>query len=77
MNLSMVQQGGMHVGCYDSWYETEIDVYRIEHGGRAYCERDLKQIAEFLNNIDYEAYTITKFLMKQGKYESLGEFKGF
>ena len=73
--MQMVQQGGMHMGCYN----TEIDVWFIsvpdaaKHG---YYEKDITQVAEMLKCAEGK-YLIERQQMSVGKFNNLPDFEGF
>ena len=78
MNARMVQQGGMHVGCYPVWWDKKIVVYKIEHEGSSYYEQNLEHVQDMFSNMDVDSYyKVTKVTIKQGEYKYLPEFKGF
>lgn len=78
MPPTMVQQGGCHLGCYEEWFNYEMDVWKVEHEGSSYIEADMLAIADMAADADKDrTYKITKMKMKRGEYQALPEFTGF
>lgn len=78
LNLDHVQQGGLHLDCFN----TGIDVYRVtlieDCGKGGYLERDPAAIAATIESLDTgEGYVIRKGIMLAGEYFNLPEFEGF
>jgi len=75
--MQMVQQGGLHMGCF----EADIDVFFISlpdaplHG---FYEIDPSQVMEQLKSAEVdEPYLIQKKEIKAGLYYNLTDFQGF
>jgi len=55
-----------------------IDVYKIEHGGNAYFDKDINSIMSTIENSDLdEEYIVSKISMALIKYIRLPDFEGF
>jgi hypothetical protein len=63
--LNNVQQGNMHMGCYNE----EIEVFKICLDGTCYFDENLPE-----NHNDYE---INLVKMSRGEFYYLPEFEGF
>lgn len=68
-----------HVHCAEKWCSEEIEVWKAgSPGDGSYVEEFVENVLEVIKDMDDESqYVITKLRMTRGKYESLGEFKGF
>lgn len=78
MNLSMCQQGGFHVGCYDAYHDRPIKVWKVEHGGASFVDANFGNVADMLKDMDESSgYTVSVQTMEKGKYDRLKEFTGF
>ncbi len=76
MNPMNVQQGGLHMGCY----ETKIPVLKVTLVGEknGYFDKDVKNVTVMLEESDIDdGYTVRKVSMKAGLYFNLPEFEGF
>jgi hypothetical protein len=62
---SHVQQGGMHIGCYNE----EIEVFKICLEGTCYFDEYFP--------VDHKQYEIEKVKMTYGEFLSLPELEGF
>lgn len=76
--VTMVQQGGMHLYCFEEWFHEEIVIFQIKHDESCFMDDSLSFLLDMLNNSEVDdTFTITKFKMKRGDYNALPEFKGF
>lgn len=68
-----------HVHCAEKGCSEEIEVWKVgSPGGGSYVEEFVENVLEVIKDMDDESQSvITKLRMTRGKYESLGEFKGF
>lgn len=60
-----------HIGCLEPWYDEEIPILRVRHGKESFVTQDPYRPEPG------EEVTLEWENMKQGKYYSLKEFKGF
>jgi len=75
ISSGMVQQGGLHVGCF----EVKIDVWFVSlpfNPTCGYYEKDISQISAMLENAE-DQYLIERQQMKAGLFYNLPEFQGF
>lgn len=65
MPSNNVQQGQMHMGCYNE----EIEVFKISLEGSSYLDDHLPD--------DIEDYEVEKVLIARGAFHYMKEFEGF
>lgn len=72
---TMVQQGGLHMGCFGE----QIDVWFIslpDEPKNGYYENDIAQVANVLETAE-EPYLVEREKMIAGQYYNLPDFGGF